>query len=94
MPKTDENIVHKWRDAIEKALSNEKQTDILIPYWQVSLAFPGGSHSSSFDVRRIDWDTLQSWLQNLGWHVQAAPETTHPEQQATPNIRFTRIAQK
>ena len=93
MPKPDEDTIRGWRDAIKKKLSDETQHDIVMPYYQVSLAFPGGPHSASFDVQRIDWDEFQPWAKNLGWHVQSAPEVTYPEQKATPNIRFTRIDQ-
>jgi hypothetical protein len=91
MPAPDEETIQEWRNAIEKSLSNTKKNDIKITYSETSLAFPGGPHSVSFDVQRIDWDKLQLWAKNLGWHVQAAPEVTHPAQQATPWIRFIRI---
>lgn len=93
MPKPDEDTIIGWRNAITKTLSEQKEPDIVMPYSQVSLAFPGGSHSASFDVQRIDWDAFVPWAEKLGWRVQSAPETTPPELKATPNIRFTRIVQ-
>ena len=91
MSNTNEDIANDWRSEIEKRLHESKLYDILIPYPQVSNAFPGGPHLASLDMQRIDWDTLQSWAENLGWHVQGAPEKTHPSQLSTPEIRFIRI---
>lgn len=93
MPNTDEEIIRDWRSALEKTLREEKRNDIIIPYSEVSFAFPGGPHSSSFDLQRIDSEMLKPWAENLGWHVQTAPEATHPTQLDTPFIRFTRIVQ-
>ncbi|OGW52322.1 MAG: hypothetical protein A2Y81_00635 [Nitrospirae bacterium RBG_13_43_8] len=91
MPKTDNDIALEWRNAIEKKLREEKDNEIIIPYSQVSLAFPGGPHPNSFDIQLIDSKSLQSWAKKLGWSVQTAPEVTHPTQKNTPWIHFIRI---
>jgi hypothetical protein len=91
MSSTNEDIAHDWRFELERKLREERRNDIVIPYYQVSSAFPGGPHSADFDLQRIDWKALQSWAKNQGWNVQVAPEVTDPSQQDTPFIHFTRI---
>ena len=93
MPDTNKDIALEWRNAIENKLREEKRDEVIIPYSQVSLAFPGGLHPNSFDIQLIDSKSLQSWAKNLGWSVQPAPEVTHPTQKNMPWIHFTRIAQ-
>ena len=89
---TNEDTTHKWRIALEKALLEEKLDDFTIDYAQISLAFPGGPHSASFDVQRSDWDKFKPWAENLGWRIQSAPEKTNPEIADTmPTVRFRRI---
>jgi hypothetical protein len=93
MSNTNEDTAHVWRSALEKKLREERRNDIVIAYAKVSPAFPGGPHSTNFDLQRIDGKALQSWAKDLGWHVQVAPEVTDPTQRDTPAIRFTRIVQ-
>jgi hypothetical protein len=94
MPEPDEKTVSAWRDAIRQALFDTKEYDIVIPYFQISFAFPGGPFSESIDVQRIDWDTLTPWAEEIGWRVQSAPEATPEELECIPHIRFMRINQK
>jgi hypothetical protein len=94
MPESNEKTASAWRDAIEQALFDTKEDDIVIPYFQISFAFPGGPHSQSVDVQRIDWDTLTPWAEKLGWHVRSAPEATPEELEFIPHIRFMRIDHK
>ena len=91
MPDTNRNATLEWRIAIEKSLNKQKSDVCNIPYQQVSLAFPGGQHESSFDIQCIDSKSLQSWAKGLGWSVCMAPEITYPSQKNTPWIRFSRI---
>ncbi len=85
----DETITH--RKALEKNLIECKENDIVIPYRKVAQAFPGDDHECTFDIQRIDSETLQPWAKELGWSAKPAPEITPPSKKNMPLIRFTRI---
>jgi hypothetical protein len=93
MPDTNKETILEWRNAIEDKLQEEKNDEVIIPYSQVSIAFPGGPHPTLFEIQLIDSKSLQSWAKNLGWSVQPAPKVTHPTQKNIPWIHFTRIVQ-
>jgi len=89
----DDKTTQSWRSELENKLSKETRDVFIISYFDLSLSFPGGPHPSYFGQQRIDFETLRSWAKQHGWKVKTAPESTHPDQQNTPFIHFTRIDQ-
>jgi hypothetical protein len=91
---TEERIA-EWLAALSKKLEEQDKTghhDIVIDYRSVSCSFPIGSHPDYFFVPQINWEKLQAWANSIGWDIQTAPECTHPDQQSTPRVRFTKRA--
>ena len=87
----DEKVRKAWFDDFESKMTKETRTDILIPYNQLSMAFPNGTHSDYFDVFRLDSDAVQKWSADHGWSAKPAPENADPKHKNAPPIRFMKI---
>lgn len=92
-PSTGSKRQQEWLTEFERRLEQcikDGKHDILVDYRSVSQSFPGGPHPDYFEVPLIEWGDLNDWARNHGWSAIAAPESTHQDQQSTPQIRFTR----
>lgn len=87
----DDKVRQAWFSKFESQMQEEKRTDILIPYNQLSMAFPGGTHSDYIDVFSIDTHALQKWATDHGWSVKFSQENADPKHKNAPPIRFTRL---
>ena len=94
MTATNEAETKVWIDAIQKKLQESIQnkiTDLVIAYGDVSKAFPNYLHPDTHEGDKLNFQALKKWVKELGWNVQIASEYTQAEEQNKPPIRFTQI---
>ncbi len=88
----DKKVRTAWFADFESKMTKETRTDILIPYYQLSLAFPSDhSVSDSLDIIAIDTHALEKWASGHRWSVRFAHEKADPKYKSTPPIHFSRV---
>lgn len=91
MPEHIERLARaaEWRAALGRALVTHGGADVVVPYSQVSCAFPSSQpNSRSFEVPLIDSAALKEWAGSNGWAVELTPEMEASD--GYPPVRFTR----
>lgn len=81
-----------WVSALALALQEQHQTDVVVPYNHVALAFPSiESHPLSYTDPLLDHEELRLWASRQGWQVKPAPDMKGDDD-TDPPIRFTKTA--
>jgi hypothetical protein len=95
---TPENIADARR-SLHKGLkekAGENKTEYVIPYWDVSKAFPGGPHSNNFEIKAIDQKALKKWASENGFKVSFLREDIEAEwlERRMPPVLFRKLISK
>lgn len=85
------NEMEVMRLDIERKLSSHGGGDLVIPYSQVSFAFPSSkSDTRRPDVKIIDNESFEPWAASRGWSISIANDMSASD--GFFPVRFTRAA--
>lgn len=82
----------RWQSELEKHLEHQESDDVITHYESVARAFPSTEPNPySFDILRIDYNSLKPWAKKRGWDVKLAPESASEGNEHMPPVRFIKI---